>query len=334
MNTPNHLALQEAFGYAAPTYAHLPIILNMDGSKMGKREKDKAVRAAVQAALKSNQMEDKQALELAGCDADEFARWLKKKTQLEDQGLHALARELTVPLPEIQIHDFRVSGYLPEVLINFIALLGWSPGGDREKMTLDEMCELFGVERVGKTNARFDREKLLNFNTTALAAAGADRKLAGFGDYLSIENRGPMSGLGDALRARLLEMCPTARIFRDIEEKTAALFAPDDGFAYDPTAVKKTLLKSDGAGLGVLRQMRAELEALADWCGPALEKLIREFAEQRELGLGKVAQPLRVAVTGTTVSPPIFDTLAVLGRERTLFRIDRSLAHATAQAQP
>jgi glutamyl-tRNA synthetase len=201
-------------------------------------------------------------------------------------------------------------------------------------MTLDEMCELFGVERIGKTNARFDREKLLNFNTTAFAIAGEDRKLAAFGDYLSIEDRGPMSGLDDALQARLLEMCPTARIFRDIEEKTAALFAPDDGFAYDPAAVKKTLLKSDGAGLGVLRQMRAELEALADWSGPALEKLIREFAEKRELGLGKVAQPLRVAVTGTTVSPPIFDTLAVLGRERTLSRIDRTLAHAAAQASP
>ena len=333
MNTPSHLALQEVFGYRVPTYAHLPIILNMDGSKMGKREKDKAVRAAAQAALKSKQISSARILELCqSTDADAFDAWLKNKTQLDEQSLKRLATELAITLPEIQIHDFRTSGYLPEVLLNFIALLGWSPGGDREKMTLDEMCDLFGVERIGKTNARFDRDKLLSFNTDALAAAGLDRKLSGFHDYLSSNEPGLLSDLDDATLTRLIEMNPTARIFHDIEQKTAILFAPDQQVTFQDDAVKKWLLKGEQRGLRILGELRGQLENLDDWSPAVLEQLIRDYAETNELGLGKVAQPLRVAVTGTTVSPPIFDTLSLLGRQRTLARIARALAHVSSHA--
>lgn len=333
MNTPNHLALQEVFGYRVPAYAHLPIILNMDGSKMGKREKDKAVRAAAQAALKSERIGPARMLELSrSTDADAFDAWLKNKTQLDEQSLKRLATELAITLPEIQIHDFRTSGYLPEVLINFIALLGWSPGGDREKMTLDEMCDLFGVERIGKTNARFDRDKLLSFNTDALAAADLDRKLSGFHDYLNSNEPGLLSDLDDATLTRLIEMNPTARIFRDIEQKTAILFAPDQQVTFQDDAVKKWLLKGEQRGLRVLGELRGQLENLDDWSPAVLEQLIRDYAETNELGLGKVAQPLRVAVTGTTVSPPIFDTLALLGRQHTLARITRALAHVSSHA--
>ena len=332
MNTPNHMALQEAFGYRVPAYAHLPIILNMDGSKMGKREKDKAVRAAAQAALGSGQVEESRLAELSGCaDGDAFSAWLRNKTQLEEPGLRRLARELAIPLPEIQIHDFRASGYLPEVIVNFIALLGWSPGGDREKMTLEEMCELFSVERIGKTNARFDRDKLLSFNTAALAAADPGRKLAGLRDYLGVNEPGPLTGLDDAMLTRLIEINETARIFRDIGVKCAALFQLDEDVEYQDAAVKKWLLKSDGRGVRVLKDLRVALERLADFSPASLEKLIREYAETHELGLGKVAQPLRVAVTGTTVSPRIFDTLALLGRERSLARIARALDHVVVE---
>ena len=327
LNTANHMVLQEALGYRVPAYAHLPIILNMDGSKMGKREKDKAVRAASEDAIKAGRVDEARIRELSGYDADAFAAWRAGKTRLAADGLHALAQTLAVPLPEIDIDDFRCSGYLPEVLVNFIALLGWSPGGDREKMTLAEMCELFSVERIGKTNARFDRDKLLSFNTDALAAANPRERLAGFKGYLRTGERGPLTDLDDDTLAVLLEMNPTARIFRDIEEKTAILFQPDEQVSYDEGAVKKWLLKSERLGVGVLTDLRSPLAELPEFSPAALEELIRSYAEKRELGLGKVAQPLRVAVTGTTVSPPIFDTLALLGRERTLARIDRTLVH-------
>jgi len=335
MNTPNHLALQEALGFRTPVYAHLPIILNMDGSKMGKREKEKAVRSAVQAALHSDPTRRDRLLTLSGCtDSHAFDAWLAGQTSLDPAGLQRLAGELAIPLPEIQIHDFRASGYLPQVLVNFIALLGWSPGGDREKMTLEQMCELFTLERIGRTNARFDRDKLLSFNTDALAAADPQRKLHALRDYLSVNPPGPLTGLDDQTLLRLIEMNPTARLLRDIEQKTAVLFLPDDQVRYDPETIKKWLLKGDQLGLRVLRELRPRLEALEDWSPTALETAVRTYIEAAGLALAKVAQPLRVAVTGTTVSPAIFDTLSVLGRLRTLARIDRALKYAASHQTP
>ena len=330
MNTPNHLALFEAFGYPPPAFAHLPIIFTMKGTKMSKREKDKVVREAVKTAS----LDQPRVAELAGVtDHDLLAAWLKGDTQLEAGNLKQLAKGLAVPLPEIDIHDFRASGYLPEVLVNFIALLGWSPGDDREHMTIDELCSLFSVERVGKTNARFDRDKLLSFNTTGLAGATPERALAGLRDYLAVNDPGPLTNLEDATLARLIELCAGLRTYADIETKCGALFVPDDALAYDPKAVKKVLLKGDAAGLQALRDLSAELAKLDDWSPASLDTFIRNYAEARELNLGKVAQPVRVAVTGTTVSPTIHDTLALLGRERTLARIQRTLDTAASAAE-
>jgi glutamyl-tRNA synthetase len=129
-------------------------------------------------------------------------------------------------------------------------------------------------------------------------------------------------------------MCEGLRIFRDVETKCAALFVDEGQLRYDADAVQQVLIRGGGAGLGVLREMRSRLEALPNWSVAALEALIRGHTETAGLGLGKVAQPLRVAVAGTTVSPAIFDTLALLGRERTLRRIDRAIALAESVAAP
>jgi len=336
LNTANHLALQEALGFPTPAYAHLPIILNMDGSKMSKREKDKAVRAAVNAALQAGTLDAARAAELAGCStAAEFDAWRQQKEALTDDGLQRLALELGVALPEINIHDFRVSGYLPEVLVNFIALLGWSPGDDRERFSLPELCAAFSLERVGRTSARFDRDKLLHFNTTALAAAGPERALAGLRDYLAVNPESPLGRLEDELLARLVRINAGVRTFRQLDEKSRALFVADAQLRYDDAAIRKVILKGEGGGLAALREMRSRLAALPQWSLATLESAIRGYADACGLTLGKVAQPLRVAVTGTTVSPPIFDTLEILGRERTLARIDRLLERvATLAAQP
>lgn len=330
MNTPGQLALYEAFGYAPPVFAHLPIIFNMNGTKMSKREKDKVVRDAAKVA----QLDDERVAELAGVDdAALVAAWRRGDTQLPGPALEKLARALAVHLPEIDIHDFRKSGYLPEVLVNFIALLGWSPGGgERERFTLAELCREFSVERIGKTNARFDREKLLAFSTAALEAASAERKLEGLRDWLGVNERGPLSGLEDALLARLIELCRGFRTFADVEYKCGALFVPDEALRYDPKAVKDVLLKGDRAGAKVLHELKPLLAGLADWTAPHLDELLRRYAEERGLGLGKVAQPLRVAVAGTTISPQIGETLVLVGRERTLARIERALGALPAAA--
>ncbi len=325
LNSAKHMALQQALGFPTPAYAHLPIILNMDGSKMSKREKDRAVRSALEAALAAGKIDPHDACRISGADAEQFAAWRRGDVQLETEQLARLSATLHVQMPEIQIHDFRASGYLPEVLLNFIALLGWSPGDDREKMSLDEMCRLFSVERIGKTNARFDRAKLLNFNTAALAAASPERRLAALRDYLSIAADSPLALQDDATLARLLSINDGMRVIRDVDVKCAALYTPDEQLTLDADAVEKHLKKADGAGLNLLRQARIELAALPDWSAAALESLLRGLGEGSGLGLGKVAQPIRIAITGSTVSPPIFETLAILGRERSLRRIDLTL---------
>lgn len=323
MNTPGQIAIYEAFGYKPPAFAHLPIIFNMNGTKMSKREKDKVVRDAAKAA----QLDDARIMELAGvADAELVQAWRKADTQLPGDALQRLARALGVQPPEIDIHDFRRSGYLPEVLLNFIALLGWSPGTEQEKFTLDELCRVFSIERVGKTNAKFDREKLLAFNTTAIEAAPIERKLAAFKDWLSVNEPGPFHGLSDALLTRVIDACRGFRTFPDVEKKAGALFVRDEAIKYDEKAVKKWLLKGEPAGMTILRELRGRLVDLADWTPAALDALVRSCAEEHKLDLGKVAQPLRVAVAGTAVSPQISDTLMLLGREHTLARIDRALS--------
>ena len=237
-------------------------------------------------------------------------------------------RKLSKRDGDVDVHSFRRAGYLPETLVNFIALLGWRPGGNREKLTLDELVELFGIDRIGKANAKFDRDKLLAFNTDDAASAEPDRLLAGLKDYLSL-NDTPIPTGDDELLRKLLEINKGFRTFADIPAKCGVLFGPDDAFEYAPKAVKKVLAKNDNAGLAVLADLRKTLAA-ADWTAEALEKLLGNYCADNDLGMGKVAQPIRVAVTGTTISPPIFDTLVLLGKDKTLARIDRCLGLVNA----
>ncbi len=262
--TWRHKLLREAFGWPEPRHAHLPLIMDMQGRKLSKRDGD------------------------------------------------------------VDVFSFRKAGYLPETLVNFIALLGWSPGADREKFTLEELTEAFSIDRLGKTNAKFDRDKLLAFNTTAVAAADEDRLLAGLRDFLAI-NDTPIPADNPAVLRQLLAANKGFRTFGDIVAKSGILFAPDEAVEYDPKAVKKVLAKADGAGWAVLAEL-GPLLAECEWTAEAMEQCLADFCGRQQLGMGKVAQPIRVAVTGGTVSPAIGDTLVLLGRERTLARIDRCLA--------
>jgi glutamyl-tRNA synthetase len=138
-NTPKHIVLQRVLGFRTPVYAHMPLILNIDGSKMSKRDKDKALRAAV----KQRGLEGAEAVDL-----ETWTWWLaKKEHQLDLDVAERLAAELGVDLPEIDVVDFHRSGYRPEVLVNFLALLGWSPGDDVEKFDRDFLVERFDLDR-------------------------------------------------------------------------------------------------------------------------------------------------------------------------------------------
>ncbi len=273
MNTPKHIFIQRALGFRTPQYAHLPLVFNMDGSKMSKRDKAKDIAAG------------------------------------------RLPRE-------IDVHDFRVSGYLPEAIVNFIALVGWSPGQDREKMTRDEMTQLFTLDRINKTSGRFDRDKLLAMNTDYIAAATPARLLSGFRDYAAATNS-PLAALDDAKLAAALAACKGFRTFKDIDTKVGPLFAADESITFNPDAVAKTLAKNNGQGYATLEKLTPVLESVATWTAENLDAAIKNYCEQNAAKMGDVAQPLRVALTGNTISPSIGETLTLLGRDATLRRVRR-----------
>jgi glutamyl-tRNA synthetase len=328
-NTFNHVALQEALGYPRPKYAHLTTIKNPDDSKMGKRDRDKKIREHVKAWMKQQNKSPQDLAAACGLTSSSLDEWINdSRKQLDLSPQHAVMRATGLresDLPEILVHDFRKNGYLPEALLNFLALLGWSPGGDRERMTSEEMTRLFSLDRLGKSNPKFDRGKLLAFNTEAAAAATPQRLLAAFKDYLAANPESPLNGADNEALSRVLAMKKGFRLLRDVEEASRFLFVPDERIEYQVDAVEKVLKKNDAQGLNVLRELRPALEGVSDWTAAALEGAVNRYCEQAGLGLGKVAQPLRVAVSGGTVSPPIFESLEMLGRGRTLARVDQCL---------
>lgn len=328
-NTFYHIALQEALGYPRPVYGHLPIILNIDGSKMGKRDRDRKIRHQVHLWLKAPGRSVADLAAAAGLDPRRLGEWLAEDTRQldldEQKAVMAAIGLREVDLPEILVHDFRRNGYLPEVLLNFLALLGWSPGGDRERMGVEEMVRLFSLESINKANARFSREKLLAFNTEACAAATPQRLVAAFREYLAANPDSPLNQADDAALARLLEMKKGFRTLREVDETSRFFFVADDAIVYEPAALDKVLRKDGGRGRDALREVSGVLAAAPQWTAAALEAAVQRFCEQRGLALGKVAQPIRVAISGTTISPPIFASLEFLGRRHALARIERCL---------
>jgi glutamyl/glutaminyl-tRNA synthetase len=320
-NTAKHMLLQDALGFRRPVYGHLPIMTNPDGSKMSKRDKDKVLRKAV--------TDRKLAAPPPGTvPADRFAAWLgDRNTQLDLEEAMRLAAALDVALPEINVDDFRRSGYLPEVLCNFLALNGWSPGENREKFDLAFLVERFGLDRVVKTPAKFDRVKLLSFNMDAITGMPRTDFVRRSREHGQMFHPDFMRRLSveqfDALAAASHERSKT---LDDLFRGNRFLVQGDGAFAYDAKAVEKNLRAGEPSGASHLRAMRPLLESVAGWSAAGLEPVIKAYADAHAGGqLGKVAQPLRVAVSGGTVSPPIFDTLAILGKASTLARIDRAL---------
>jgi glutamyl/glutaminyl-tRNA synthetase len=331
-NTFLHIALQEALGYPRPIYAHLSVIQNMDASKMGKRDRDKKVREQSNNYLKNTKKTPADLAALAGLDATRVQEWLaNSKSQLDPQDHDKLMPVIGLKptdLPEILVHDFRRNGYLPEALLNFLALLGWSPGENRELMSMDEMTRLFSIDRISNAAAKFDRAKLLAFNTQTSETATPQRLLAAMRDYLSVNPESPLNQASDEQLNQLLQMKKGFRILREVDDLCRFFFYPDDQIAYDPKSVEKVLKRDNNAGLNTLKEVRALLAAAATWQADPLEAAIKQYCESKSLGLGNVAQPIRVAISGATVSPPIFHSLEFLGKDRSVARIDRCLAMA------
>ncbi len=253
MNTPKHLQLFEALGAPAPLYAHIPLILNPNGSKMSKRDLGAAVG------------------------------------------------------------DYPKQGFIAPAVVNFIALLGWSPKSEDEIFTLKELVDRFSLEAVNRSPARFDPEKcawvnqqhLLKLAPEAFAEA-AEPFVAAAG--LPVDERYPAIAALVREKVRLLSEVPAAIGF---------LLA--DAFEFDPEAVEK--VKANAAAKGLLAALAGDFAALAEWSADDAKHQIGDTAKAAGAKPGQLMFPVRVALSGKSGGPDLGDILGLLGRERCVARL-------------
>jgi glutamyl-tRNA synthetase len=225
------------------------------------------------------------------------------------------------------VGDYAGQGFLPEAMVNFLALLGWNPGDEREVMSRDELVEAFSMERVQKKSAVFDTSKLEWLNGQYLASlpteVAADLLVPrlvelGVDPEVWTGDRGAFLTLVELLKVR-------ARTTVEMAHQALPFVQPDlDG--YEEEAVARHWAKDPG---GVTHRLRRLHEALEDvpWTEEDLEEAIRGLAADLGVGAGKMIHPLRLAVTGRGNSPGIFEVLMLLGRERTLERLENAWEH-------
>ena len=258
-NTPRQLNILKALGFTPPQYAHLPMILGPDGTKLSKRH------------------------------------------------------------GAVSVMQYREDGFLPEAVLNYLVRLGWSHG-DQEIFSREEMTQLFDIKDVNASASAINPQKLLWLNQHYIKTGDLKR----LGEELKwhLERIGVDISKGPSLEGLVKAHQERAKTFKEMAE--GARFFFEDVKGYDPQAAAKNLTPDV---LPALMTLRERLVAMPEWTAPALHDVLNATAEGLGLKLGKLAQPLRVAVSGAGVSPPIDATLELLGRETTLQRLDRAIQY-------
>ena len=264
-NTPRQINILKALGKEPPRYAHVPMILGDDGSRLSKRH------------------------------------------------------------GAVSVMEYRNQGILPEALLNYLVRLGWSHG-DEELFTLDQMVELFDIEDVNKAASAFNTEKLLWINQHYIKNADPARLARLLSLHMGELGIDPAAGpdLVEVVR----EQQERARTLVEMAEISAFFYRDYDDF--DEKAAKKHLKVTAHESLV---QVRERLASLDDWEAAALHQVVIDVAASSGLNMGKVAQPLRVAVVGRAASPGIDVTLQLVGKEACLRRIDRALEYINIRAK-
>jgi glutamyl-tRNA synthetase len=257
-NTPRQMNMLLALGYRPPIYAHLPMILGPDGTKLSKRH------------------------------------------------------------GAVSVLQYRDDGFLPEAVLNYLVRLGWSHG-DQEFFSIEEMERLFDIADVNKSASTFDVDKLTWLNQQHMMRASPARIVPVL--RWQLERLGVDAGDEVKLEQIVLAQRERTKTIREMAVNSVFFFRPPA--AYDEKAVRKHVTADI---LSLLEVVRARLEQLDDWSAPAIHEVINESAQINRVSLGKLAQPIRLAVCGGTVSPPIDATLAILGKSESLARVARATA--------
>ncbi|TWT42522.1 glutamate--tRNA ligase [Botrimarina hoheduenensis] len=304
-NTPRQVFIAASLGYRPLQFAHLPYVAEPGSkNKLSKRKLDKYLKNRDFASL------------------NEYGARIAQRLGIE------AAAETFNP---VIVDFYEQTGFLPEAVLNYLLLLGWSFDDSREDFTRAEMIESFSLERVNKAPASFDPAKLLNFQERSMQLVPAKQKTARCVEVL--KRAGMLSDPPPCDAAQTVGKIVAAagdriRTYGDILDYDY-LFVPDDEVVYDSKAWEKRLVKpADAAPL--LAKFRDTLAEASPFDAASLETLLKSFVESQGIAIGQIIHALRVAVTGQAVGFGMFETLEILGQQRSLARIDMTLRRLAA----
>jgi glutamyl-tRNA synthetase len=223
------------------------------------------------------------------------------------------------------IEEYQKRGFIPEALVNFLCLLGWSPKDDREVLPLAEIVRLFDLPGINQSNARFDEKKLAHMNMVYIHAMEPEKCFVFARNFLASRNFFAGAEPPDSYLRDVILLCqPKVRAIEDLPGFIGYFFSEE--FAIDPKAKEKVFAKGDPKAR--LRELLAALPSADFSSDAALETLVHALAAENSAGTGDYIHPSRLAVSGTAVGPSFYGLLRVLGRERVTLRIERFLATA------
>jgi glutamyl-tRNA synthetase len=301
-NTPRQIFIMQSLGYALPEYAHLPYVA--EPGSQNKLSKRKIAQYMKQPGFK--QLYD-HAFEIAGKIG------------------HPTTPETFNP---VVVDFYRVAGYLPDAIMNYLLLLGWSFDDSREEFSRREMIELFTLDRVNKSPASFDPQKLWAFEDRHMRGIPVESKVPAALQYLQrsgLVAAPPPASIGPYLARVIAAAGDRIKTMGDILQ-FREFFVADDALPASGPEFDKTL-KAPGA-VALLREFAARLESVDTFEPVALEHALKAFVAERDVKAGALIHPLRFALTGRSVGLGLYDALAILGRERSLARIRRAAAEA------
>lgn len=298
-NTPRQVFIVESLGYPRPNYAHLPFVAEPGSrNKLSKRKLDKYLKNR------------------------DFAEMVEHGRKIAQAIGHAVEADAFNP---VIVDFYQTVGYLPEAIINYMALLGWSLDDRTEDFSREELIEKFSLDRVNKAPASFDPKKLMAFEDRHFQRIPLEKKVSLVVPYL--EKAGLVASPPTGDQQHWIKQVVTAagdRIKVSGDILAFPYFFQDDGsLTFDRKAVEKHLLAAGAAEL--LAKFRDRLAVADPFESKTLETLMQEFVAAEGIKIGQIIHPVRVALTGQSVGLGLFDTLAILGRDRSLGRIDRAL---------